>query len=154
MTKIRKKNIIFSLVLICFLIMVTGCNEKRDYKEEQSKIRQKLSDSRMEKMSIIDQSDGWYYYFMITSIAGEESLNTFGGCNLKYTELDGYNITISDQDGKIISELPSQPTLAISDKSKDGVKERDEVRIIDDYFDNKGFNNFNSNIINIYFIYF
>lgn len=86
-----------------------------------------------EKIAVVEGDNAWYYQFLINSFDdGENTQNFFTGCNLKYAkfkDIEGYeNIGNNNQ----------YPSLAISDKSTNGVTE-EEVLLIDNYFDQKQF---------------
>ena len=87
-----------------------------------------------EKIVVVEGDNAWYYQFLINSLDdGEKTKNFFTGCNLKYAkfkDIEGYeNIGNNNQ----------YPSLAISDKSTNGVTEEEEVLLINDYFDQKQF---------------
>ena len=87
-----------------------------------------------EKIVVVEGDNAWYYQFLINSLDdGENTKNFFTGCNLKYAkfkDIEGYeNIGNNNQ----------YPSLAISDKSTNGVTEEEEVLLINDYFDQKQF---------------
>ena len=95
-----------------------------------------------EKAYVEERDDGWFYYFLIVSenVNKENTNNFFSGCNLNNNELDDYNVIIYDENGNVENKIKAFPTLAISEKSKNGVMERDEVVLIDEFFDKKQFN--------------
>lgn len=127
--------IVISMVFVC-----SGCQKEKTYAEIKKEEEEKVSLKRVEKMSTIKKLDGWYYYFLVTSL-GEDVKDTyaFNGCNLKYSNLEGYNILLTDQNNEIVGRLPAHPTLAVSEKEKNGIKERDEIRMITSYFSEKEF---------------
>ncbi len=143
-----KKNIKYVFLLILFLLVVIVVFLYFNNKNKNS-LKDKIVDevdpdawkNYAEKLVIQDRGDGWYYTFLITTVDKnrEVTKNLFGGCNLKYETLDGYN-TYGYDIGGVVIRTPGMPSLSISDHSKNGVMERDEVRVIDEFFDKNQFN--------------
>jgi len=88
-----------------------------------------------EKFAFIEGKDGWFYTFTINT----NGKHFYNGYNLKYKTMEGYNVLFY-QHGKIVDRMPAHPTLAVSEKKKNGVSEREEILKISEYFDEKQFN--------------
>lgn len=135
-------NILF-LLLICFFGII-GCSSKdkiqgnEDYSYPQY----------VAKCATQDMEDEWIYslclyYPKIDKNIKETAQNynsdnifsvVFDGYNLKYKKLDGFYIPVRDSDGMIIGQLDAPiPSLSVSEEL------RDEIKIINDYFNNKKF---------------
>lgn len=99
----------------------------------------KKTNTAKERMYVVSKEDGWYYYFK-TILIDNTTRNFFNGCNLKYETMEDYNILVYNEEKKIIGRISTYPTLGVSEKSKNGIMERDEVLKIDSYFDKKQFN--------------
>ena len=93
-----------------------------------------------EKIYITKGEDEWYYQFLIApSIADGDTNNFLIGCNLKYSSLDNYYVPVYSENGELIDKWPSEPTLATSQVSVNGVTAASEVMKIDAFFDENQF---------------
>ncbi len=142
----KKKNRKLTILIVLFFIIIactTGCGKKeKTYAEKKKEQRQNIASQRVEKMYSVKKEDGWYYYFMITFLGNNiDKMYTFNGCNLKYSSLTDYNVLVVDDSGNIIDRIPTQPTLAVSEKSINGIMEREDIPTINKYFNTMQFNN-------------
>ena len=140
----KKRTLFIFVILICLLggvlfFTFKGKNNDNSVKEEKTKTNR----TYYEKGISIEEEDGWYQTFIMSTydLSVEDTQNFYNACNIKYESLPDYNILIYDAVTKeVIDRIPSFPNLVISEKSKDGVTEREEVKIVDNYFNSKDFN--------------
>lgn len=130
-----KRNVIFIISILIFAIMACGCAKGENQNENR---KQKVG--FLEKFSMIKKDSDWYYYFIISYNDDGSTSNFFNGINLKYSTLDDYFVYIRDsKTNNIIEKVPSFPILATSEKTVNGIMERDEVTTINNYFNSKQF---------------
>ena len=132
-----KKYIILLILIFLLLLIVTILS---DSDSSNNNLNPSNSFEYGEKMSFIKKNDGWYYYLYTNS----NNEFFFDGCNLKYNELEGYYVNLYKDEDKdeIIDKFVTFPSLSTSDhsSSKNKILERDEVILINDYFNKKQFN--------------
>lgn len=134
-----KKNLLFLLLFIIFIGLVIYISTFTSAKINNDSYDKNAWKNYAEKIGIDETDDGWVYYFLINTINnGKTTKNFYQGCSLKYSELENYNITYEDGDKTFM--IKTHPSLAVSNISKNGIKEKDEILVIDDFFDNKNFN--------------
>lgn len=96
------------------------------------------------KKTVIEGTDGWYYTFAINNFKKDNKIittNFYNGYNLKYEKMEDCNMIVyDDATGEVLRRIPTFPTFASSEKTKNGVRERDEIKAINQYFDEKQFN--------------
>lgn len=135
-----KKGIIITIIILIISISIGYIFlKKKDYNPGYTVYEKKAS---------IVKDDGWYYYFYLNGVKennqGEvKDINYFfDAINLKYETLPEYGYmdeTINENDEKVKIFRPSYPSLSNSLKEKDGIKESEEILMIDNYFDQKNF---------------
>lgn len=87
-----------------------------------------------------DMGDDWYYRFSI-QIIGDKTLYYFNGYNLKYnsiTEL-GEDPYLEMSGDTFTDEICLKPTLQCSVKINENMKVKEEIQLINDYFNKKQF---------------
>ncbi len=153
--KLKKQVKIIMSILLLLIIILVSCiifnNNKNNtnFKDEKEKENQDAIKNSAFKMYAeeIDEKqtdeDGWYYYFLISTIDKEQkkTSNFFDGCNLKYNQLEDYKFVIYKDETltEKVKEYYTYPTLSVSQKSNNGVLAGQEIRTIDDWFDKKQF---------------
>ena len=131
-----KKKFIIIVLLLCLAVLFFLFFNKKE-KNNNVSYDENAWKKYAEKIGTYQTEDGWIYYFLINTLNnGKTTQNFYQGCSLKYSELDEYGITYEDGDTFTIK---SYPTLAVSNKSKNGIKEKDEILTIDNYFNDKNF---------------
>lgn len=132
-----KKKFIFLSLFIMFIV-VMYISFFNSSKINDSTYDENAWKNYAEKIGVDESDDGWVYYFLINTINnGKTTKNFYQGCSLKFSELDNYNITYEDGDKTFM--IKTHPSLAVSNNSKNGVKEKDEIIVIDNFFDKKNF---------------
>lgn len=132
-----KKKLIFLSLFIMFIV-VMYISFFNSSKINGSTYDENAWKNYAEKIGVDESDDGWVYYFLINTINnGKATKNFYQGCSLKFSELDNYNITYEDGDKTFM--IKTHPSLAVSNNSKNGVKEKDEIIVIDNFFDKKNF---------------
>ena len=128
-------RVIFGIIIIIFVI--SGIFLFIDSKSSDSYYNKKMKESEnaaknyatkmyAEEISTeISGEDGWFYYFLITTIEQKQDItsNFFNGCNLKYEKLDNYKLRVYKDDTytEVVREIDGFPTLSISKKESNGI---------------------------------
>lgn len=138
----KKKSFViisfFMILAFLTLIAISSNSNENSKHNDNGELDPNAWKNVAEKVAFEEGEDGWYYYFLISTLDnGKTTSNFYQGCSLKYDELDGYGITYHDGDKTFL--IKAHPSLAISTKSVDGVLEKDEIITIDDFFDKKQF---------------
>lgn len=136
---------IFMLLIFCSIFLVAcGKNDNSKLVNSNEKIK------FVSKCTTIERNDGWFYYFCIEPMKKDISTDNvkdnyelneytnyvFDGVNLKHNSLENYYIPIYDQNNNEIDKTEAPyPTLSIS------TLYRDEIKIINDFFNKKKFAN-------------
>lgn len=116
--------------------------KEEDFEDAAKNYATKVYAEEMSKK--IEGEDGWYYYFLITTVDKnqKETSNFFNGCNLKYNRLDNYKLQVYKDETytEVVNEYYSFPTLSVSKKETNGIRANDEITMIENWFDKKQFN--------------
>lgn len=148
MEKFKNRKIIivgvFLLLLLSFSIYMSFNNGDISAKKDIIKKDEFDPDAwkrYAEKIYFEEREDGWYNYFWMDTIDKDrrDLTYSFGGCNIKYPKLDGYNVLVFEG-GEIVGRIPTNPTLAVSEKTINGVMQWEEINKIRDFFNDKQFN--------------
>lgn len=132
MNKKIKNVIIFIAIILVIALLIYSLIYNKEIITEQH--------TYGVKMYAIEKNDGWYHYFENTVVDNNPVNNIFDGCNLKYEKLDGYSILVYSDETSDIGHMPTDPLLTTSDKVKNRVSEREEVKMIKSFFDERQFN--------------
>lgn len=143
----KKIKFILGLLIVCFVFLIaylyvenqkeTPFESKSENKEHTNNNIDDNSTMYLNKESVIQYNDEWFYSFMINK-TNEETNHFFDGCNLKYKQLDNYGVTYIEN-GEIVDITPAHPTLSVSQIERNGIREGEEVRVINAYFNKAQF---------------
>lgn len=105
--------IIFFIIMINIISLATNINNN---KQKEIKI------NFIEKCSFKDLEDGWTYYVCLDYKTGDDSKTinnaTFDGVNLKYSTLEDYYITVTDENNNVIDKISADlVSLSTGDKT-------------------------------------
>lgn len=150
----KQIRVIFGIIIIIFIIsgffLFINSKSNDSYYDKKMKESENAAKNYATKMyaeeipTEISGEDGWFYYFLITTIEQKQDItsNFFNGCNLKYEKLDNYKLRVYKDDNytEVVREIDGFPTLSISKKESNGIKANDEITKIEKWFDEKQFN--------------
>ncbi len=147
-----KKKIFIAVLVIIVLGVFCSIFYFKFIHKDNKKINNHSNYLVYEKKASIQGEDGWYYFFYLNGVddTSDKLLNItdieyfFDAINLKYETLPGYEIEkyIINEKGEKekVGGQETYPTLSVSLKEKNGVREKDEIFLIDEYFTKKQFN--------------
>lgn len=105
-----------AIIILFVIFAIVGCGDKNSENTEQNT---EVTFKYDTKMAMLETEDGWVHHFVceFSKTDGKPLMYYYDAYNLKYRQLEGYTLEVTDADGNVCDIMyPSAPYMLLRDE--------------------------------------